>query len=190
MAFDIEPHRLQAQAQARSARRLRLALRVGGALAALCVALSGCAISFGQAQQIKPGSGITVPVHVLQLNGATRIEVDLTIKGRGPFPFVLDTGAESSAIDSSLAAQLGLRPDGDPHPVGGIGGTTEATPVAIDSWSLDTLRLPADSIDSASLSGGLSSNEDGLLGADILSKFGTITINFDAGQLTVYKQIA
>jgi hypothetical protein len=188
MPFAIAPHRHQARTG--SARRLRLALCVGGALAALCVALSGCAISFGQAQQIKPGSGITVPVHVYQTDGATRIEADITIKGRGPFRFVLDTGAESSAIDSSLAAQLGLQPDGDPHPVGGIGGTTEATPVAIDNWSLDTLRLPAGSIDSAALSAGLGASEEGLLGADILSEFGTITIDFVNGQLTVYKQIA
>jgi hypothetical protein len=156
----------------------------------LGVAAGGCSISFGQSQTITPGSGITVPITVTQEDGATRLEANLTIDKHGPFTFVLDTGAETSAIDSSLARQLGLQRDGPPHQVGGVGGSIVAIPVKIGEWSLDTLKLPATDIDSASLSDSLSGGEEGLLGADILSQFGTITINFTSSQLTVYKQIA
>jgi len=160
------------------------------ALVLLSVALGGCSISLGQTQTITPGNGITVPIRVTRQDGATRIEADLTIDKRGPYTFVLDTGAETSAIDASLAHDLGLPHDGPPHEVGGVGGSVEAVPVKIDSWSISSLKLPATDIDSADLSGSLSNNEEGLLGADILSQFGTITINFTSSQLTVYKQIA
>jgi predicted aspartyl protease len=156
----------------------------------VCAGLSGCSISLGQAQQVTPGNGITVPVQVVQVDGATQIDAALTIDGHGPYTFVLDTGAETSAIDSSLARRLGLKRDGATHQVGGIGGTVEAVPVGIDSWSLDKLRLPAMSVDSVPLTDALANGEGGLLGSDILSKFGTITINFTSQQLTVYKQIA
>jgi predicted aspartyl protease len=158
-------------------------------LALLSVVLGGCSVSLGQPQTIAPGDGITVPIHVTRQDGATRIEADLTIDKHGPYTFVLDTGAETSAIDAVLARDLGLPHDGPPHQVGGVGGSVEAAPVKIDSWSLSKLKLPAMDIDSADLSGSLSDSEEGLLGADILSQFGTITINFTTSQLTVYKQI-
>ena len=154
------------------------------------LALGGCTLSIGQAQTITPGDGITVPIHVTQQDGATRIEANITIDNKGPYIFVIDTGAETSAIDASLARDLRLPRAGPPHQVGGVGGSVQAIPVTIDSWSLSTLKLPSTTIDSADISGSLSDNEEGLLGADILSQFGTITIDFTDNELTVYKQIA
>lgn len=165
-----------------------IVLLVGCAL--LSVALGGCAISIGQSQTITPGNGITVPVQIIRADGGVRIDADLMINNRGPYTFVLDTGAESSVIDASLTTELGLKPDGPSHQVGGVGGSVDAIPVKIDSWNLSTLKLPSMDIDSASLADGLGSSEEGLLGADILSQFGTITINFTTSELTVYKQIA
>ncbi len=179
---------MQSALRRRSSSRRLVGLAVACALA--MVAFGGCALSIGQSPATPSGNGITVPIRVLQQGGATRIEADLTIDKRGPFIFVIDTGAETSAIDTALTRELGLKRDGPPHQVGGVGGSINAFPVKIDSWSLQTLKLPATDIDSASIGGSLGGNEDGLLGSDILSQFGTITINFSASQLTVYKQIA
>jgi predicted aspartyl protease len=37
-----------------------------------------------------------------------RMTVPVTVNGRGPFPFVIDTGANRSVVSDTLAAQLGL----------------------------------------------------------------------------------
>jgi predicted aspartyl protease len=41
------------------------------------------------------------------------IAVPVLLNGRGPFQFVVDTGTDTSIIDSRLASSLGLRPAGD-----------------------------------------------------------------------------
>jgi hypothetical protein len=56
--------------------------------------------------------GVTVPM--LDIGG--RPMVDVTINGKGPYPFILDTGADFTGIDETLAAELNL-PSGTP--VGG-----------------------------------------------------------------------
>src|SRR6185312_1816593 len=39
---------------------------------------------------------------------ANRITVPVTINGRGPFPFIVDTGSTTTAVSEVLVAQLGL----------------------------------------------------------------------------------
>jgi hypothetical protein len=56
-----------------------------------------------------PPAGVTVPM--LDIGG--RPMVDVLVNGKGPFPFILDTGATFTAIDGSLGKELALpaRPD-------------------------------------------------------------------------------
>lgn len=56
-----------------------------------------------------------------QTDAADRLTVKVTINGQGPFAFVVDTGAERSAIAADLAAQLML-PPGPPLVVHGVAG--------------------------------------------------------------------
>jgi hypothetical protein len=51
-------------------------------------------------------SADSVAVPMTLLDG--RVVVEVTIAGRGPFPFVFDTGAQGSVMDVSLARELGL----------------------------------------------------------------------------------
>jgi hypothetical protein len=169
---------------------LRRIASVWLAVAVLCLAPSSCTISIGQAPAVDAKNAITVPVRIVQFHGATRITAQLTIKGQGPFGFVIDTGAEVSAIDADIAAQLGLPVVGQPHEVSGVGGTAEAVPVHIENWHLDKIKLPAGSIDSQTLGDLRNNDEVGLLGSDILSQFGTVTIDYASNTLTVYRQIA
>jgi len=163
------------------------------ALVAACVPLTSCALSItGPRAATSSGSAISIPVRVVHDGaGGTAILVGVTIGGKGPFTFVLDTGAESSLIDSATAKRLGLKVTGGPHPISGIGGVQQAVPVELKDWHADTLRLPALTMDSASFAGDrLGNNIRGLLGSDVLSQFGIITIDYAGGTLTVYKQIA
>jgi predicted aspartyl protease len=163
------------------------------ALVAACVPLAACAISItGPRAAITSGGAISIPVRVVHDGaGGTAILVGVTIGGKGPFTFVLDTGAESSLIDSATAQRLDLKVAGSPHPISGIGGVQQAVPVQLKEWHADVLRLPAVTMDSASFAGDrLGNNIRGLLGSDVLSQFGTITIDYAGGTLTVYKQIA
>jgi hypothetical protein len=50
-----------------------------------------------------------------------RIELDVTIDGKGPVPFVLDTGAHGSVLDLAYAREIGL-PLGEEVRVGSPGG--------------------------------------------------------------------
>lgn len=161
-------------------------------LAVCCaVSLSACTIQVGQPQVVSAKDAINVPIQVQRLEGGgVDVLVAVMIDGQGPFTFVVDTGAESSLIDSNTAAELNLQKAGHEHQIGGIGGTERAIPVSIPRWSMGKVRLPASTVDSASVQDLSGSNTVGLLGSDVLSQFGNITINYDLNILTVYKQIA
>lgn len=53
-----------------------------------------------------------------------RMTAPIRINGRGPFPFVVDTGANQSVISQELALQLGLA-SGPTEPLNGVAGVQE-----------------------------------------------------------------
>lgn len=61
-------------------------------------------------------------------DAAERMTVPVTVDGRGPYAFVIDTGADRTVISRELADSLGLRP-GDPVELNGTGGV-DLTPTA------------------------------------------------------------
>jgi hypothetical protein len=154
--------------------------------------LASCTIQIEPSGGAATGPGISTPVHVEHsLDGSTLVLIDVTIGGKGPFSFAVDTGASTSLVDQSIARQTHLHAVGGPSPISGVGGVTQETPVAVNQWHIGTIRLPKATIGSADLSGTTrDAGVNGLLGSDILSQFGTITLNYSAGTLTVYKQIA
>src|SRR5579863_8786822 len=50
-----------------------------------------------------------------------RMTAPVRVNGQGPYPFVVDTGANQSVISDSLAAQLAL-PTGPLEPLNGVAG--------------------------------------------------------------------
>lgn len=134
---------------------------------------------------------ITEPVKVVHGSGhATAVLLPVTIHGKGPFVFELDTGASTSLIAPSLVKQFGLPQAGRSQTISGIGGVQQATPVTISNWQTGPIRLPATTIVSASIPLERGSGLDGLIGSDIWSRFGKFTLDYSSGTLTVYKQIA
>ncbi|HEU5370667.1 MAG TPA: retropepsin-like aspartic protease, partial [Ktedonobacterales bacterium] len=156
----------------------------------LLLPLAACTLSINSPNTTN-GQGISENVQVVQgQNGATLVLLPVTIHGKGPFNFALDTGASTSLISTSLTKQLGLPSNGNSQPISGIGGVEQAEFVNISNWNTGPIKLPAVSIASAPIPHGSGSDFDGLLGSDIWNRFGKFTLDYSSSTLTVYKQIA
>lgn len=110
-----------------------------------------------------------VPEQPIQLlaNLFTRVGAGVTINGRGPFTFVIDTGAAATSISDAVARQLAL-PARDPVLVHGITTATRTDSVSVERLQLSglnfyDLRCPV--LPAANL------GADGLLGLDVLGRF-------------------
>lgn len=164
---------------------------VVGSCVALALIISGCALSPLAAGGATSG-GTTIPIKVIKgPDTATLIQVPVSIAGTGPYPFILDTGASETLIARTLAARLHLPRAGEQQSVTGVGGETVVIPVAIKSWRVGDAALPNATVASGTLPNDRGANEmQGLLGSDILSQFGKITIDYSAKTVTVYTRLA
>ncbi len=132
------------------------------------------------------GGGENVPLTVSVVAGQVAETVDVCIEGQGPFPFVLDSGAGQSTVDAGLARRLHLAAAGAPSEFAGVGCTGAAQPVSVGAWSLDGVELAAQQLTAATLPQmGGRGEPVGLLGSDVLSRFGGIRIDFDSGALVL-----
>lgn len=106
-----------------------------------------------------------VPVTVATgTDGFSRITLPIHIDGRGPFPFIVDTGAERTVISRELAARLALASDG-PVRINSIAGIAEVGTVIIPRLSYghgETALVKAPVLEGDNLGG------HGLLGLDSL----------------------
>jgi predicted aspartyl protease len=105
--------------------------------------------------------------------------VKIYIRGRGPFAFTVDTGASRSVVDYDVVRKLGLATIGEPVTVTGITCRGEAGRLRMAKWRAGSIRLPGaeiQTIDMPEPGGGI--EIDGLLGSDILSTFGAITVDY------------
>ena len=60
-----------------------------------------------------------------------RMTVPIRINGAGPYPFIVDTGANQSVISTELALKLGL-PTGPTEPLNGVAGVEDAFTTTAD----------------------------------------------------------
>lgn len=133
-----------------------------------------------------PGGGQTVPLTVSVVAGQVAETVDVCIGGQGPYPFILDSGAGQSTIDAGLAHRLHLAAAGAATEFAGVGCTGTAQPVSVGTWSLDGVVLASQQLTAATLPQmGGKDEPDGLLGSDVLSRFGGVRIDFDPGALVL-----
>jgi Aspartyl protease len=169
---------------------------LGGALlVAAAMALVGCSsgsVFGGQSLGTVAGSchPVTatppVPLTLVRANGGTTPIVPVCIGGAGPYPFVLDTGAAASFVDSQLAKSLNLASAPSRSVALGIGCVTTTNQVAVGSWSLGGIPLAGQPLGTASVPGfGGSGSPAGVLGSDVLGRFGAIRIDYRARMLTV-----
>ena len=108
--------------------RRRLAALLGAALAAPSAASAQTTLNLrGRATRIRPSGigsqAVYQPPEDLKaaIDLFRRMTASVMINGKGPFHFVVDTGANQSVLSTEVAAALGLAV-GDPSPLHGVAG--------------------------------------------------------------------
>lgn len=154
----------------------RLAMKTS--LTVLCVAamlpaVAGAAAPVAAAAKASPADKLfAAPTH---LDRVGRIVVAVLIDGRGPFRFLVDTGADGSMISPALVRTLGLAPNQTPDErVEGTTGIEQLPCVTIDTLSIGSIvkrnvRMP---ISPSPVMVGI----DGILG---LAGFGPVSVLVD-----------
>lgn len=164
----------------------------------------------GKGQQIgslstpgTPKGEQTVHIVVLAKKGAKRAAMALVpvyIDGRGPYPFAVDTGASTSLISRAIVKALKLPEMGPETEVSGVDGSGKALSVRVDNWQAGKIPLPPSIVTTL-----VNSEEEeqgakpveppkkskkapvegpvGLLGSDVLSRYGKVAIDYDKSLL-------
>lgn len=100
------------------------------------------------------------------------------------FPFLIDTGSSQSLVDVALARQLHLKTVGRPIKVTGVGCSSTAHKVRLRNWSIGGQALPS-IVAVSTVVAGANGQAFGLLGSDVLSRFGSFAIDYTHGVLTL-----
>lgn len=95
-----------------------------------------------------------------------RVVALVTVNDQGPFRFIVDTGANRSALSHELAARLGLTPHGAEN-VHSVHGVSVAPLVNVDRLQYGEVSLNAAAL--PMLGGEVLAGEEGLLGVDGMS---------------------
>jgi hypothetical protein len=167
--------------------------------------ISAAAIGFNGKQIGKlstpgtPKGEQTISIQVIAKTGAHRSALALVpvyIDERGPFPFALDTGASRSLISSALAHELHLPETGSAGVVSGVTGSSRAVDVRVDNWRAGKVPLPPTLVAAmlpSSKEGSRPAEPPqghrrvrgpvGLLGSDVMSRYGKIAVDYDRSLL-------
>ena len=122
----------------------------------------------------------TVDVLAIKTDQHDRMTVQVRIADKGPFHFLIDTGAQNTVLSTATAGRLSLQPTAKAHLVG-VAGTQEVDTVVIDQidlgqrsfYSLLAPLLPGDDI-----------GAEGILGLDSLQGQ-RVQIDFRKGMIAV-----
>jgi hypothetical protein len=130
------------------------------------------------------GCACMLDAHAQDLQAHTsRIIVPVTINGRGPFRFMIDTGANQSVLAESLLPRLDLPSRTRTLlAVAGVNGSAMVASAHIDR--LDAGALHLSNVQLPVLSGRLLEGIDGILGADGLGNK-KMSADFISGQISI-----
>jgi len=131
-----------------------------------------------------PG-GRAVPLSV-RTDGKIVPSVTATVAGQSGH-WVMDTGADTTTIDTNEATRLGLVKVGHTLPISTVSCKTTTQPVEIKKWSLKGVDLPqAVALSSPS---AITTRTHGLLvgliGENVMASFGTVTLDLAGRKLIV-----
>ena len=132
------------------------------------------------------GGGTAIPITVSTRQGQVAAMANVCIDGKGPFPFLIDTGANGSLVTTSLAKRVGLAAIGAPIPIGGAGCAAEAHISRVAKWSVAGLALQPQVVTVLDVPlFGQKGEPDGVVGSDVWSRFGAMRLDFARGTITV-----
>ena len=126
----------------------------------------------------------TVPLVILKARDGERLALARVMIHGHAFPFLIDTGSSKTLVNDALAKKLHLKTVGRPIKVTGVGCSETARKVRLSRWTIGGQRLPS-IVATSSVIAGSNGKAFGLLGSDVLSKFGTISIDYAHGALTL-----
>jgi predicted aspartyl protease len=131
------------------------------------------------------GDQQSIPIAVAeQPGGSVIVTIEVAIEGQGPYAFILDTGASLSAIDRTLAQELNLPESGLTGSATGLIAETRASLVRVERWRLDGIDLSPGRLVVLDLQQqGAPVTYRGLLGSDVLSRYGSVTIDYEQSRL-------
>ena len=153
-------------------------------IGALCAATGSAQPTTTELQAVSDGRTVDTVTQAdevaLKEDASERMTVPVTVSGAGPFRFMVDTGANHTAISRQLAAKLGLSTRGGArlHSATGMSIVSTAT--------VPELQLGARTvqIDRAPLLEASNMGADGILGTDSL-RSQRVIFDFKAGYMTV-----
>ena len=167
------------------------------ALAGVGIGLAGCGSSGSgggspavAGQQTCDGNApvqtgvASVPVTLSDVSGSKLVTVGVCVGKHGPYSFVVDTGSTMSIIDSNLSATLGLHRTGITA-LGGMGCAQSGNVVSAPAMSMGHIPMAAQSLVSAPLTSWAGQHVDGVLGSDVLGRFGAVKLDLKKASLTV-----
>jgi hypothetical protein len=142
------------------------------------------------AQALGP-SALRVPVRIVRHGATVVATATASVDGGGPFTVLVDTGAAQSVIDAPLARSEGLPVVSLPRPVEGVSCAAAESTVEVPSWRVGAVDLPGQDMAALDMSPpGNDNGIHGLLGADTLSRFGTVVLDYAHGQLLLARPAA
>jgi predicted aspartyl protease len=143
-------------------------------LRAAVLALALCATASARAGDAVPEGPLYATPTTADAIG--RVVAPVFVNGRGPFRFIVDTGANRSVLSPHLAQALAIDAANAPSQlVHGVTGAEPAPCVVIDE--LRSGRVARRGVEMPIVSNRIHANADGLLGADQMAG-GRLTIDF------------
>lgn len=116
-----------------------------------------------------------------QEDGRGRLVAPVFVNGEGPFRFIIDTGANRSALSTRLVERLGLTPSGMGE-VHSVYGAAPAPLVDVQTLRYGDLVLSAGEL--PVIDGPVLAREDGLLGVDGMEGR-RLTLDFENGCIEI-----
>jgi hypothetical protein len=137
------------------------------------------------ARSVSGSTGLRLKLEMAKSGEVKVPMVPVCVNGEGPFRFVVSTGAGSSIISPALARSLHLH-EGSAVPLRGVTCVASAPTAAVASWSMSGLKLAPQTLLVAKVPRDrLSPAPEGIIGSDVLARFGAVRIDYRSGRLVL-----
>jgi predicted aspartyl protease len=118
-----------------------------------------------------------------EINGCLII-VPLTIDGKGPFDFIIDTGSDDTAIDSDLVKELGVKPTGTVTLITAAGSREVPAGYPLENVKLGSHIVPAVKALAMNLAALKPHKIRGIVGQNLLARFNYL-LDFRRHEMTI-----
>ena len=131
-----------------------------------------------------PENMVTVP---MKLHGE-HLVVGVSINGKGPYDFILDSGAAATIMDKGFAQELGLEGEGGMHAIG-VGGAEEIEKLdikelAVGEFKIDELELYSMDMTLIAEMLGMKDTFKGIVGYDLFAR-AVMKLDYQKEELTI-----